>query len=60
MQLGKHSNDQAYPFYFATPSGWLLELGHGARHTLKDQEYYVGDIFGHRPEAKGYGMDIDL
>jgi len=60
MQLGKHSNDQAYTFYFATPSGWLLELGHGARHTLKDQEYYVGDVFGHRPEAKGYGMDIDL
>ncbi|MEH6502663.1 MAG: VOC family protein [Cycloclasticus sp.] len=60
MQLGKHSNDQAYTFYFATPSGWLLELGHGARFTMKDQEHYVGDIFGHKPEAKGYGMDIDL
>lgn len=60
MQLGKHSNDQALTFYSATPSGWLLELGWGARKSLSQQEYYTGDIFGHGSEAKGYGMDIEL
>ena len=60
MQLGKHSNDQAYTFYFATPSGWLLELGHGAREAMRDQEHYTGDIFGHKPEATGYGMNVDI
>jgi 2,3-dihydroxyethylbenzene 1,2-dioxygenase len=60
LQLGKHSNDQALTFYMATPSGWLLELGWGARKTLAQQEYYTGDIFGHGVEAKGYGMDVEL
>jgi 2,3-dihydroxyethylbenzene 1,2-dioxygenase len=60
LQLGKHSNDQALTFYMATPSGWLLELGWGARKALAQQEYFTGDIFGHGPEAKGYGLDVDL
>jgi 2,3-dihydroxyethylbenzene 1,2-dioxygenase len=60
LQLGKHSNDQALTFYSATPSGWLMELGWGARKALPQQEYYTGDIFGHGPEAKGYGMDVEL
>ena len=60
LQLGKHANDQALTFYMATPSGWLLELGWGARKALAQQEYFTGDIFGHGPEAKGYGMDVDL
>lgn len=60
LQLGKHSNDQALTFYMATPSKWLLELGWGARKVLPQQEFYTGDIFGHGPEAKGYGMDIEL
>ncbi len=60
LQLGKHSNDQALTFYMATPSGWLLELGWGARRSLTQQEYYTGDIFGHGPEAKGYGLDVEL
>ncbi|MFT4584358.1 MAG: 2,3-dihydroxyethylbenzene 1,2-dioxygenase [Gammaproteobacteria bacterium] len=60
LQLGKHSNDQALTFYMASPSGWLVELGWGARKALAQQEYFTGDIFGHGPEAKGYGMDLDL
>ncbi len=60
MQLGKHSNDQALTFYCATPSGWVLEMGWGARASLDATEHYRGDVFGHRPEAKGYGLDIDL
>ncbi|MAA73356.1 MAG: 2,3-dihydroxybiphenyl 1,2-dioxygenase [Salinisphaeraceae bacterium] len=60
LQLGKHSNDQALTFYSATPSGWLMELGWGARKALAQQEYYGGDIFGHKPETGGYGLDIEL
>jgi 2,3-dihydroxyethylbenzene 1,2-dioxygenase len=60
LQLGKHANDQAYTFYAATPSGWLLEMGWGARKSLAQSEYYVGDIFGHGSEAKGYGIDVEL
>ena len=60
LQLGKHANDQALTFYMANPSGWLVELGWGARKALTQQEYFTGDIFGHAPEAKGYGMDLDL
>lgn len=61
LQLGKHSNDQMLSFYCANPSGWLWELGWGARKRLPATQYYTGDIFGHGPEASGYGMDgIDL
>ena len=60
MKMGKHANDQAVTFYAATPSGWLLEMGWGARKSLSQSEYYRGDVFGHGSEAKGYGMDIEL
>lgn len=60
LQLGKHSNDEALGFYCATPSGWLLELGWGARKSQRQQEYYTRDVFGHAPEAAGYGVDVEL
>lgn len=60
MQLGKHSNDKALTFYHATPSGWLCELGWGGAKPQPQQEYYQGDIFGHGPEAPGYGLDVEL
>ncbi len=60
MGLGKHSNDQAFTFYFGNPSGWLWELGWGARKATHQSEHYVGDIFGHKVESKGFGMDLDL
>lgn len=60
IQLGKHSNDQALSFYAATPSGWLLEMGWGARKSFAQTEYYRKDIFGHGAEAKGYGIDVEL
>ena len=60
LQLGKHSNDKALTFYAGTPSGWLWEMGWGARKSMPQTEYYRGDIFGHGAEAKGYGMDIEL
>ena len=60
IQLGKHSNDEALTFYNANPSGWLWELGWGARQSMASQEHYGRDIFGHGNEAKGYGMDLEL
>lgn len=60
LQLGMHSNDEALTFYCANPSGWVWELGWGARETPKQQEHHVRDVFGHGPEATGYGLDLDL
>lgn len=60
MQLGMHANDEALTFYCANPSGWLWEMGWGGRQAPKQQEHHVRDVFGHAPEAKGYGMDVDL
>lgn len=60
INLGKHSNDHAFTFYFANPSGWLWELGWGARKATEQAEYYLGDIFGHGLEAKGFGLDLEL
>lgn len=60
LQLGKHANDEALTFYCANPSGWLWELGWGARKSPLHQEHYTRDIFGHGNEATGYGMDIPL
>ena len=60
LQLGKHANDEALTFYCANPSGWLWEFGWGARKSLRQQEHYTRDIFGHGNEAEGYGVDIPL
>ena len=37
-----------------------IRLGWGARKATHSVEYYVSDIWGHKSEAKGFGMDIDL
>ena len=35
IQLGKHSNDHMYSFYFRNPSGWMWEYGWGARPATR-------------------------
>jgi 2,3-dihydroxybiphenyl 1,2-dioxygenase len=52
---GKHSNDHMYSFYFRNPSGWMFEYGWGGRPATHQSEYYVGDVYGHHPEAGGFG-----
>jgi 2,3-dihydroxyethylbenzene 1,2-dioxygenase len=52
---GKHSNDHMYSFYLENPSGWLFEYGFGGRDATHQSEYYVADMYGHRPEAGGFG-----
>ena len=60
MELGKHSNDKMLSYYMANPSGWLFELGWGARKAMAQQEYYVTDIWGHAINAEGMGLDLDI
>lgn len=44
---GRHANDQMYSFYFTNPSGWMTEIGWGARAASHQSEYYQRDTFGH-------------
>lgn len=44
---GRHANDQMYSFYFTNPSGWMTEIGWGARAATHQSEYYQRDTFGH-------------
>jgi hypothetical protein len=57
---GRHSNDQMFSFYFASPSQWLVEIGWGGRPATHQSEYYTQDTYGHVPSSKmGPGMSID-
>ena len=60
ISLGKHANDHMFSFYFATPSGWLIEIGYGGRPATHQSEYYTRDTYGHEmSSAMGAGMSID-
>ena len=56
---GKHSNDHMYSFYLRNPSGWMIEYGYGGRPATHQSEYYVEDVYGHRPEDGGFGPGGD-
>jgi len=55
ITLGKHSNDHMFSFYFETPSGFMLEYGYGGRDATYQSEYFSQDMYGHAPEAGGFG-----
>jgi 2,3-dihydroxyethylbenzene 1,2-dioxygenase len=38
-----------YSFYFTSPSGWMVEIGWGARVATHQSEYYQRDTYGHEP-----------
>ncbi|HZO80422.1 MAG TPA: VOC family protein [Candidatus Binataceae bacterium] len=57
INLGKHSNDHMFSFYFRNPSGWMFEYGWAGRPATHQSEYYVEDVFGHHPEAGGFGLE---
>ncbi|HTU11522.1 MAG TPA: VOC family protein [Allosphingosinicella sp.] len=46
---GRHANDQMYSFYFINPSGFMSEIGWGARLAQAQSEYYDPDTYGHQP-----------
>jgi 2,3-dihydroxybiphenyl 1,2-dioxygenase len=54
IQLGKHSNDHMVSFYFRSPSGFMIEVGTGARAATHQSEYYTEDVYGHGPEQGGF------
>lgn len=48
IEPGRHANDQMYSFYFMNPSGFMSEIGWGARPSTHQSEYYQRDTFGHQ------------
>lgn len=60
--LGRHSNDRMFSFYAETPSGFMIEYGHGGRLIENEETWQVElhtkpSIWGHdmppRKEAAG-------
>ena len=51
--LGRHENDGMFSFYVASPAGFLVEVGHGARIVtqpwLNDRLYEHISLWGHQP-----------
>lgn len=47
IEPGRHANDQMYSFYFMNPSGYMSEIGWGARAASHQSEYYQRDTYGH-------------
>jgi 2,3-dihydroxybiphenyl 1,2-dioxygenase len=52
--LGKHDNDEMFSFYVASPAGFLVEVGHGARVVTdgwdQDHRYERISAWGHQPQ----------
>jgi 2,3-dihydroxybiphenyl 1,2-dioxygenase len=51
--LGRHDNDGMFSFYVASPAGFLVEVGHGARVVTDDwdddRRYDRISAWGHQP-----------
>ncbi len=51
--LGRHDNDRMFSFYFQTPAGFMIEIGHGARVVDADWDddriYSRISAWGHQP-----------
>jgi 2,3-dihydroxybiphenyl 1,2-dioxygenase len=51
--LGRHPNDQVFSFYVASPAGFQVEIGHGARLVTDDwgenRRYDRISSWGHQP-----------
>jgi biphenyl-2,3-diol 1,2-dioxygenase len=51
--LGLHDNDRMFSFYVASPAGFLVEVGHGARTITDDwddnRRYDRISVWGHQP-----------
>ena len=53
MGLGLHDNDRMFSFYVASPAGFLVEVGSGARTISEpwtDNRFYDStSVWGHKP-----------
>jgi 2,3-dihydroxybiphenyl 1,2-dioxygenase len=51
--LGRHDNDRMFSFYVASPAGFMVEVGHGARVVTDDwddnRRYDRVSMWGHQP-----------
>ena len=51
--LGLHDNDRMFSFYVASPAGFLVEVGHGARTVAQpwtdNRRYTDISVWGHKP-----------
>jgi 2,3-dihydroxybiphenyl 1,2-dioxygenase len=51
--LGRHDNDHMFSFYVASPAGFQVEVGHGARQIAEpwtdDRRYDRISAWGHQP-----------
>lgn len=51
--LGRHDNDEMFSFYVASPAGFQVEVGHGARQISEpwtdDRRYDQISAWGHQP-----------
>jgi len=51
--LGRHDNDGMFSFYVASPAGFLVEVGHGAKlvteHWDENRRYDRISAWGHQP-----------
>jgi 2,3-dihydroxybiphenyl 1,2-dioxygenase len=55
--LGRHDNDGMFSFYVASPAGFQVEVGHGARVITDDwddnRRYERISAWGHHPVTRG-------
>jgi 2,3-dihydroxybiphenyl 1,2-dioxygenase len=55
--LGRHDNDEMFSFYVASPAGFQVEVGHGARVVTDDwddnRRYDRISAWGHQPLRQG-------
>lgn len=53
MGLGLHDNDRMFSFYVASPAGFLVEVGNGARTITEpwtdNRLYDTTSVWGHKP-----------
>ncbi|HZT66863.1 MAG TPA: VOC family protein [Acidimicrobiales bacterium] len=57
MGLGLHDNDRMFSFYVASPAGFLVEVGSGARTITEpwtdNRVYDATSVWGHKPMRAG-------
>jgi 2,3-dihydroxybiphenyl 1,2-dioxygenase len=55
--LGRHDNDRMFSFYVASPAGFQVEVGHGARVVTEgwddNRRYDRISVWGHQPLRHG-------
>jgi len=49
LDLGRHANDDAFSFYFLTPSGFAFELSYDCCPPGRQSYLLREDYFGHKP-----------